>query len=214
MSASPHGYSTAVDKRWVTRGALVAVVFILLGAAVYVFGQFRPFGDESIDRSQPAMLKAVRDLSQYHAAAGEFQVVLDIENDVKWVPAALAGERTLFVAAGAVNAYVDFGSLAEDGLVLSADGKTVELRLPQPQLDKPNLHHDRSYVYSQKRGLIDDFRALVETPDQQRFYIAAEAKLAEAAKESEILQRAEDNTRVMLTGMLQALGFQVKVVPD
>ncbi|MFS8103402.1 DUF4230 domain-containing protein [Lentzea alba] len=203
-----------MDKRWVTRGALVAVVFILLGAAVYVFGQFRPFGDESIDRSQPAMLKAVRDLSQYHAAAGEFQVVLDIENDVKWVPAALAGERTLFVAAGAVNAYVDFGSLAEDGLVLSADGKTVELRLPQPQLDKPNLHHDRSYVYSQKRGLIDDFRALVETPDQQRFYIAAEAKLAEAAKESEILQRAEDNTRVMLTGMLQALGFQVKVVPD
>lgn len=197
-----------------TRGALVAAVFILLGAAVYVFGQFRPFGDESIDRSQPAMLKAVRDLSQYHAAAGEFQVVLDIERDVKWVPAALAGERTLFVAAGSVNAYVDLGSLSEDGLVVSPDRKTVEVRLPKAQLDKPNIHHDRSYVYSQQRGLIDDFRALVETPDQQRFYVAAEAKLAEAAKESEILQRAEDNTRVMLTGMLQSLGFQVKVVPD
>jgi hypothetical protein len=203
-----------VDRRWVTRGALVAAVFILLGAAVYVFGQFRPFGDESIDRSQPAMLKAVRDLSQYHAAAGEFQVVLDIEHDVKWVPAALAGQRTLFVAAGSVNAYVDLGSLSDDGLVVSPDRKTVELRLPKAQLDKPNIHHDRSYVYSQQRGLIDDFRALVETPDQQRFYVAAESKLAEAAKESEILQRAEDNTRVMLTGMLQSLGFQVKVVPD
>jgi uncharacterized protein DUF4230 len=203
-----------VDRRWVTRGALVAAVFILLGAAVYVFGQFRPFGDESIDRSQPAMLKAVRDLSQYHAAAGEFQVVLDIEHDVKWVPAALAGERTLFVAAGSVNAYVDLGSLSEDGLVLSPDRKTVELRLPEPQLDKPNLHHDRSYVYSQERGLINDLQALAGPPDQQRFYLAAEAKLAEAAKESELRKRAEDNTRVMLTGMLQSLGFQVKVVPD
>ncbi|NGY60569.1 DUF4230 domain-containing protein [Lentzea sp. NEAU-D13] len=203
-----------MDKRWLTRGALVAAVLIILGAAVFVFGQFKPFGDESIDRSQPAMLKSVRDLSQYHAAAGEFQVVLDIENDVKWVPAALAGERTLFVAAGSVNAYVDLGSMKDDGLVLSPDRKTVELRLPKPQLDKPNLHHDRSYVFSQERGLINDLQALAGPPDQQRFYVAAEAKLTEAAKQSEILKRAEDNTRVMLTGMLQSLGFQVKVAGD
>ncbi|GGN02634.1 hypothetical protein GCM10011609_46940 [Lentzea pudingi] len=196
------------------RGTLVAAVVILLGAAVFVFGQFRPFGDESIDRSQPAMLKSVRDLSQYHAAAGEFQVVLDIENDVKWVPAALAGDRTLFVAAGSVNAFVDLGTLKDDGLVVSADGKTVELRVPKAQLDKPNLHHDRSYVFSQERGLINDLQALAGPPDQQKFYVAAEAKLSEAAKQSELLKRAEDNTRVMLTGMLQSLGFQVKVTTD
>ncbi|GGU31037.1 DUF4230 domain-containing protein [Lentzea flava] len=197
-----------------TRGALVAAVFILLGAAVYVFGQFKPIGEESIDRSQPAMLKSVRDLSQYHAASGEFQVVLDIENDVKWVPSALAGERTLFVAAGSVNAYVDLGSIKDDGLVVSPDRKTVELRLPKARLDKPNLHHDRSYVFSQQRGLINDLQALAGPPDQQRFYVAAEAKLAEAAKQSELLRRADDNTRVMLTGMLQSLGFQVKVLQD
>ncbi|SMD20717.1 Protein of unknown function [Lentzea albidocapillata] len=196
------------------RGALVAAVVILLGAAVHVFGQFRPFGDESIDRSQPAMLESVRDLSQYHAAAGEFQVVLDIENDVKWVPAALAGERTLFVAAGSVNAFVDLGTLKDDGLVVSADGKTVELRIPKAQLDKPNLHHDRSYVFSQERGLVDDLQALAGPPDLQRFYVAAETRLTEAAKRSELLTRAEENTRVMLTGMLQSLGFQVKVITD
>ncbi|HEX7307224.1 DUF4230 domain-containing protein [Lentzea sp.] len=197
---------------------MVAAVLIVLGAAVFAFGQFKPFGqageEETIDRSQPAVLKSVRDLSQFHAAAGEFQVVLDIENDVKWVPAALAGERTLFVAAGSVNAYVDFSTLKDDGLVVSPDGKTVELRLPEPQLDKPNMHHDKSYVFSQERGLLNDLQALAEPPDQQKFYVAAEAKLAEAAKQSELLKRAEDNTRVMLTGMLQALGFQVKVVGD
>lgn len=197
-----------------TRGALVAAVVLVIGAAVQIFGQFRPFGNESIDRSQPAMLKSVRDLSQYHAASGEFQVVLDIEQDVKWVPAALAGERTLFVAAGAVNAYVDLGTLRDDGLILSPDGKTVELRLPEPQLDKPNIHHERSYVFSQERGLINRLNALVEVPDQQQFYVAAESKIAEAAAQSELRKRAEDNTRTMLTGMLQGLGFQVKVIPD
>jgi hypothetical protein len=196
------------------RGALVAAVIILLGAALFVFGQFKPFGDASIDRSQPAMLKSVRDLSQYHAAAGEFQVVLDIENDVKWVPAALAGDRTLFVAAGSVNAYVDLGTLKDDGLIVSPDGKSVELKVPKPQLDKPNIHHDRSYVFSQERGLINDLQALAGPPDLQRFYLAGETKIAEAARQSELLKRAEDNTRVMLTGMLQSLGFQVKVVSD
>jgi hypothetical protein len=203
-----------VDKRWVMRGALVAAVIILLGAALFVFGQFKPFGDASIDRSQPAMLKSVRDLSQYHAAAGEFQVVLDIENDVKWVPAALAGDRTLFVAAGSVNAYVDLGTLKDDGLIVSPDGKSVELKVPKPQLDKPNIHHDRSYVFSQERGLINDLQALAGPPDLQRFYLAGETKIAEAARQSELLKRAEDNTRVMLTGMLQSLGFQVKVLSD
>jgi hypothetical protein len=207
-----------VDRRWVTRGALIAAIVLAIGVAVQVLGQFRPFGDgfgeQTVDRSQPAVLKSVRDLSQYHAASGEFQVVLDIEQDVKWVPAALAGERTLFVAAGSVNAYVDLGTLSDDGLVLSPDGKSVEIRLPAPRLDKPNLHHDRSYVFSQERGLVNRLNALIEVPDQQRFYVAAETKIADAAKESELLKRAEDNTRTMLTGMLQGLGFQVTVVPD
>lgn len=196
-----------------TRGALVAAIVVGIAAAVQVFGHFRPFGYDTVDRSQPAMLKSVRDLSQYHAASGEFQVVLDIEHDVKWVPAALAGERTLFVAAGSVNAYLDLGTLQDDGLTLSPDRKTVELRLPPVRLDKPNIHHDRSYVFSQERGLVNRLGALVEVPDQQRFYVAAEARIAGAAEQSELRKRAEDNTRVMLTGMLQALGFQVKVNP-
>lgn len=207
-----------MHRRWITRGALVAAVLVVAAAAVFVFGQLRPFGspgaEETVDRSQPAVLKSVRDLSQFHAAAGEFQVVLDIETDVKWVPAALAGERTLFVAAGSVNAFVDLGSLADDGLIVSPDGRSVEIRLPEPRLDRPNLHHDRSYVFSQERGLINDLQALAAPPDQQRFYVAAEAKLAEAAQRSELLRRAEDNTRAMLTGMLQSLGFQVKVTGD
>ncbi|MBP2337930.1 DUF4230 domain-containing protein [Saccharothrix coeruleofusca] len=183
---------------------VVAVVAVLGLTKVW-----NPFGTDTVDRGQPAVLQSLRDLSQYHASAGDYQVVLDIEKDVRYVPSALAGQRTLFVAAGTVNAYVDFGRLTEESMRISQENRTVELTLPEPVLDKPNLHQDKCYVFAQERGLFDRLASLVETQDQQPFYVAAEQKIADAAKESGLAERAEDNTRKMLTGMLTALGYQV-----
>ncbi|MGQ0777494.1 MAG: DUF4230 domain-containing protein [Pseudonocardiales bacterium] len=201
--------------RWVRHG-LVGVALVVVVAAVLQLGgvlpKLDPFGVETVDRSQPAVLQAIRDLSQYHAAAGDYQVIIDIEKDVRYFPAPLAGERGLFVGAGSVNAYVDFGRLAEDSIVVSPDRKSVELRLPEPVLDKPNLDQQRSYVYSWECGLLTCLNALVEIPDQQQFYVAAEQRIADVAQKSGLVGQARENTKVMLTGMLQALGFQVTIV--
>ncbi|WP_367137471.1 DUF4230 domain-containing protein [Saccharothrix sp. HUAS TT1] len=192
--------------------AVLAVVGGLVAAMVVVP---KLWGTDTIDRSQPALLQSLRDLSQYHASAGDFQVVLDIERDVRYVPSALAGQRTLFVAAGTVNAYVDFGGLAEDALEVpptsaTGEARKVRLALPRAVLDKPNLDQERCYVFAQERGLLDRLASLVETQDQQPFYVAAEAKIADAARESGLVERADDNTRKMLTGMFGALGYQVE----
>jgi hypothetical protein len=203
-----------VKARWVKHGLIAAVVLVVVAALLQIVGllpKLNPFGTETIDRSQPAVLQAVRDLSQYHAAAGDYQVVVDIEKDVHWLPSTVAGERTLFVAAGSIDAYVDFGRLVEDSLVVSEDRKTVELKLPPAQLAKPNLDNQRSYVFSQERGLIDRIGALIQPPQLQEFYVAAEQKIAEAAQRSGLLERARANTKAMLTGLLQALGFQVTI---
>ncbi|MFC3450150.1 DUF4230 domain-containing protein [Amycolatopsis speibonae] len=205
-----------VKKRWVRLGAFALVGLLIVGAALQITGllpKFDPFETSTVDRSQPAVLQAVRDLSEYHAAAGDYQVVVDIEKDVKWVPASIAGERTLFVAAGSVDAYVDFGPLVENSLTVSEDRRTVEVRLPEPRLAKPTLDNERSYVFGQERGLIDRLGSLVSVPDQQQFHVAAEKRIGEAAQRSGLLERAEANTKAMLTGLLRALGFEV-VFPD
>jgi hypothetical protein len=193
--------------------AVLVAVGVLVAAVLVVPRMFT--GTDTIDRSQPALLQSLRDLSQYHASAGEFQVVLDIERDVRYVPAALAGQRTLFVAAGTVNAYVDFGGMAEDALdvaptTASGEARKVRLALPHAVLDKPNLDQERCYVFAQERGLLDRLTSLVQTQDQQPFYVAAEQKIADAARESGLVARADDNTRKMLTGMFGALGYQVE----
>ncbi|MEV0679633.1 DUF4230 domain-containing protein [Actinosynnema sp. NPDC050436] len=194
--------------RW--RIAVAVAGVLAVAALVAAFLVVPRFGTETIDRSRPAVLQSLRDLSQFHAAVGEYQVVLDIERDVQFVPSALAGQRTLFVAAGSVNAYVEFKDLAEGALKVSADGKSVEVDLPQPVLDKPNLHQDRCYVFAQERGLIDRLASLVDTPDQQPFYVAAEQKISDAARDSGLADRARESTRRMLTGMLGGLGYQVR----
>ncbi|CAM4059521.1 DUF4230 domain-containing protein [Kibdelosporangium persicum] len=198
-----------MKARWIKPAALTAAALLVIAAALQIAGLIPKFGSSTIDRSQPAVLQAMRDLSQYHAAAGDYQVVVDIEKDVPWVPSSIAGERTLFVAAGSVDAFVDFGGIADGNIVVSEDRTSVELKLPPPQLAKPNLDNQRSYVFSQERGLIDTIGALIEPPQQQQFYVAAEQKISEAAQRSGLVERARTNTRSMLTGMMQALGYRV-----
>lgn len=207
--------------RWPTRAlplvAIITGVILVLSFAGLIRllpGLHNPFSERDVDRSQPVILQSIQDLSRYEAAAGNFQVVIDLEKDVNFVPSFLAGERALFVAAGTVNAYVDFSQLKDDALSLVPDTKTVEIHLPKPQLDKPNLDQDRSYLFAQQRGIWNRLTSLFETPDQQQFYMAGEQKIAEAARGAGLLERAEKNTRSMLVGMLQPLGFQVTFAAD
>lgn len=197
---------------------LVAVPLVFaagLGAAG-LLGINLPFQSRTIDRSQPAMLKSVQDINQFHAAVGNFEVVLDYEDDVNWVPSFIAGERSLFVAAGTVNAYVDFSALAEGDLELSEDGTSVEILLPEAKLDKPNLDLDpgRTYLFSQERGVINRIGDALSTQDQQELYRLAEQKMVSAAEESELVHQAEENTRAMLIGMFNAVDIKVTFSDD
>jgi hypothetical protein len=206
---APRGPARWPGRLLLAAGAVVLLVLALVGSASLIRG-LNPFTHQTVDRSQPPVLKSIQNLSQYHAAVGNFQVVIDVEDSIKHVPLQLAGQRTLFVAAGTVSAFVDFSHLTDRSLKIT--GKTVQVRLPAPQLDKPNLDPDHSYVFNQRRGLLNRLAAIVSVPDQHEFYAVAENKIAEAAKSAGILERAAANTRAMLTGMLTALGFQVTFV--
>ncbi|MFE9459608.1 DUF4230 domain-containing protein [Streptomyces californicus] len=168
------------------------------------------FGEETRDRSGPAVLKSIQDMSAYEAASGNFQVVVDLEKDTKFVPDVLRGTRTLFVGAGTVDASVDLGRLTEDGVVVNEERTEAEIRLPRAVLGKPALDPDRSYAVSKQRGLLDrlgDFFS--DNPgSEQAVNKLASRHIAEAAKESGLTARAEKNTADMLKGLLTSLGFE------
>lgn len=185
------------------------LVFVAGVGAAGTFDFGLPFTSTTKDRSQPVLLESIHDISEFHAAVGNFEVVLDEERDVNWVPSFVAGERSLFVAAGTVDAYVDFSGLAEGDLEVSDDGTSVEIRLPEAELGKPNLDQDRTYLFSQERGVIDRIGDALSAQDQQEMYQLAEQKLSAAAEESVLEQQAEENTRAMLIGLFNSLDMKV-----
>jgi hypothetical protein len=194
-------------------GILALVLFALfLGAGK--LGNFlpslpNPFSTETVDRTQPALLQSLADLSEYHAATGNFQVIVDTEKDTKFVPSFIRGERTVYVAGGSVDAVVDFSQLDERSIQVSPDRTSVSIVLPAPQVAEPAVDVDQSRVVSRDRGVLDRIgSAFSDNPASEKPLIqAAEAKMREAASASDLRARAEENTRKMLEGMMRAAGY-------
>jgi hypothetical protein len=195
---------------------VVILVVVLAALRLLVWGPLSDvFGEETHDRSGPALLKSVQDISRYDAASGNFQVVVDLEKDAKYLPDALRGTRTLYVGAGTVDAYVDLGKVGENDVTVDEDRTSATLRLPHAALGEPALDADRSYAVSKQRGLLDRLGDLFsDNPNsEQAVQRLASKHIADAAKESRLTARAEANTTDMLEGLLGSLGFkEVKVV--
>ncbi|MEU0192525.1 DUF4230 domain-containing protein [Streptomyces afghaniensis] len=193
-------------------GALVLVLVVFFaGIRLSVIPGLKDlFGTDTHDRSGPALLKSIQDLSRYDAASGNFQVVVDLEKDAKFLPDAIRGTRTLYVGAGTVDAYVDLGKVGDDDVQVNGDRTSATLRLPHARLGKPALDPDRSYAVSKQRGLFDRLGDLFsDNPNgEQAVQKLAVRHIGDAAKESELTARAETNTRGMLEGLLRSLGFK------
>jgi hypothetical protein len=193
---------------------LVAAVVALLVLLPALVPALNPFKEETVDRSGPVLLKSLENLSEYRAASANLQVVVDVEQDTELVPSFIKGERTLFVAAGSVDAAVDFAGLGRSpGAVrVSDDRKEVAITLPPARLTEARLEPERSRVYDRDRGALDRLEEAFSDDggaDQQELYVLAERKLTEAAASNPtLLQTAERNTRAMLEGMMRGLGFE------
>jgi hypothetical protein len=193
----------------VTVAALIAVLLVL--AAVHLLPQLRnPFTQTTTIRTGPAVLKSITSLSRYEAASGNYQVVVDLSTHTSFVPSFIAGSQTLFIAQGNVLAFVDFSGLKGSAIQVSKSRTAVTVRLPAAQLEAPILNVRQSYVFAQQQGLLNRLAGfLAGNPNsQQAVYIAADQKIAAAARSSGLAADAERNTRAMLDSMLSSLGFQ------
>ncbi|NEK86500.1 DUF4230 domain-containing protein [Blastococcus saxobsidens] len=205
--ASPSRRRRRPSLRLVAAGAGLALL-VPVGMQIADWVPENPFGTDVVDRSTTPLLLALEDLEEYHAATGTFQVVVDQEKDTRYVPSFLSGERVQLLATGTTDAYVDFSTLDAGAVTLSADGTSATIDLPAPRLDETRIDPRESRVLDRDRGLVQRVGDAVgdDPVDDSELYALAEDRLTAAAAGSDLRERAETNTRAMLTGLARSLG--------
>lgn len=172
-----------------------------------------PFSTSTVDRTAPAVLAALDDVSEHHAARATYQVIVDAEDDTRFVPSFIKGEREVMTATGSVDAVVDLARLGEDDI--RVDGRRVVITLPGATLAEPRLDPEHSRVVARDRGIVDRLGSVFsDSPTSDRdLYLLAESKLTTAAAaDGELVTRAQRNTGRMLERLLEPLGFDEVVV--
>ncbi len=191
--------------------ALILAIFVGVDRIRDALPSFdNPFASKTVDRTQPPLLASIQDIGEYRAASGNYQVVVDLEKDTK-LPSEILGERTLFVAAGSVDAGVDLSALHEDAVTVSADGKGATLELPAVRLYDAEIDLGRSYVYEREEGLLNRLGNVFGGSEEYEHeaLLAAERELNEAARANgDLVQAAERNTRSLLETLVRSLGFE------
>lgn len=179
--------------------------------ALLVLGQFfsLPFSTTTRDHSAPPVLLELRNLADFHAAQGQFEVTIDQERDVAWMPSFIAGERVQYIAVGTVDGIVDFSGMSATAVQVSDDGRSVVISLRAPYLAEPVIDTELSHVMNRDRGLVNRVAGIFtdDPTSEHGLVLLAEEKIAAAAESTDLITRTETNTRSMLSAMLRSLGF-------
>jgi len=197
-------------KKFLGGVALVAGIAVAGAVGFQMLNLHLPFQTTTKDHSPPPVLNELRDLSDFHAAQAQFEVTVDLEKDVKYVPSALAGERVQFLGIGTVDAVVDFSSLGTGAVQIGDDDKSVVVTLPSPYAQEPVLDHEQSHVMNRDRGLLNRIGGLFDDSptSEATLYKAAMHKMSDSAGQTDLVERAKEHTTFVLTGMLKSMGFE------
>lgn len=198
---------------WRTTGvlAVLAAVALTVALVAQAIGRIdlNLFGSTTVDRSAPVALRGIREVATFTAATGEFEATVDVERRVGDVPGFLAGERTVYLGVGRVDATVDFSGLSADAVTVTGD-RAVRVVLPAPRLARAVVDPARSRVISRDRGLVERVAGVfTDSPtDDRAVVLRAQRRIRAAAAGSDLQARAEVSTTRMVRALLTRLGFE------
>lgn len=118
-------------------------------------------------------------------------------------------ERLLLVACGRIKAGIDLSKLREEDVQVSADGKTVTVRLPKSELQDVYLIDDSTQPCTTR--VYDRTNLIVLPPTLELEGQAREQAikaLREMAIQSGLLRDASRNARAIIERVLLAAGFE------
>jgi hypothetical protein len=155
---------------------------------------------------EPAVVEGIQRLNELATVKYTTQVLVTEEENAEIfrqpLPEFLTGEKVLLVAVGEVEAGVDLDELGPEDVRVT--GETVYIDLPAARILDSSLDEDKTRVYDRDRGVLklrgnDD---LIEEARRE-----AEHRMVEAARENDILTKAQDNAEASISTLVTSLGY-------
>jgi hypothetical protein len=191
-------------------GALVAVGGLLLvvrtsqGLAGTLGSWFQR--TTHTDMSQPTVVDRIQKLQRLETVIYTMDKIVTGEKGSALLPDFLAGDKLLLLVHGEVIAGINFETLKPEDVAVT--GRTVHVRIPQAQLLVTRLDSSKTRVYSRQTGLLVPTDPNLESEVRDE----AERELRRSALADGILQKAQENARATMTGLIRGMGFEGVVV--
>jgi len=192
------------------RNTIIAVLVALLlgaGGTAWFLSRGTNGSGTSIDSSQAAVIKEIRQLGRLETSSFTIEKVIEArkEGGGPWRDV-LFGDKILLIAHGEVVAGLDLSGLTAAD-VRQADG-ALHLTLPAPQIFSVRIDNEQTRVYDRDQGLLT--RGDKDLESEAR--LAAEQAIRDAACDANILGEASENASKQLKAVLSALGFQGSII--
>jgi len=211
MYGSAGGGCASVLLYVILGGVAVAVVFLLAGQQL--LKSFVPNVPQQVRqivatptttlRDRGGTILQIRSLNRLETQSFSVERVIEAKVERGNPLDLLLGDRLLLIASGEVVAGVDLSKLRDSDVVISPDGKSIQLKLPPSEIFSKSLNNDRTRVYDRQQGIFAPENKDLET--QAR--VSAEAEILNAACESNVMQKAADEAKRSMEQFLKLLDF-------
>lgn len=152
----------------------------------------------------PQLLELIRAQHLYVAAQGDYQIVINLAEQVKDPQ---LGWPAYYIAAGTVAAQVNFDALPQHDVIVNQQDRTVQVRIPAPLPLRPVSDPSRVYYVPAQPA---------EGPPPRSVPVGINDQVIRAldiaAGNSDLLVRATQNAKALVRALVQAAGYQVTFV--
>lgn len=166
--------------------------------------------EEKVD-VRTVVVEQVREVSELTTAVFTMEAVVPAQSDRKLGDYTIGQTNLLYVAYGEVRAGVDLEALEKADVITTEAGTEITLTLPPPKVLDTKIDVGRSEVYDYSRGFFN--LGPDRAPELQSMAArAAEQKIECAAYQQDILGQANDRAELVVSKLLQSVGFDNVVI--
>ncbi len=130
------------------------------------------------------------------------EVIVPISQDQVWASFVIGSTKLLYVAKGEVKAGIDLNRLTTNDVIVGTD--SIRVTLPAPVILDSKIDVNQSQIYDHQRSL---FGPDVAVDLHQRAQREALRRIEAAACEGGLLQLASDRAQLVITRLLQQMGY-------